>query len=139
MSLDFDCRMQVLRHCRTREFSTKIISRDEAAVFEQFKRSKYGFSWFFESTNLSLEDRNAYDWMVSFEELDARQEILERLEWSGAIVKAADGWHLTAKGRRMHAKLAREGRILKKKSRSKPVRTGRHEKQSKGPKVLMSA
>ena len=61
MSLNFDWRMQVLRHCRTREFSTKIISRDEAAVFEQFKRCKYGFSWFFESTNLSLEEmRDTY-------------------------------------------------------------------------------
>lgn len=134
-----DWRMQEIRHCRTRKFSTRILTREEVLVLEQFKRKIDGFSWFYESSTWSMEEKNAYAWMASFDELNGRADVLERLEWAGAILKAEDGWHLTAKGRKMHAKLAKEGRILKKKSRSKPVRTGRHEKQSKGPKVLMSA
>ena len=134
----FDWRMQEIRHCRTREFSTRIMSREEVAVLERFRRTG-SFSWFFENdARWTREEQNAYDWMVPYEELDGRNEALERLEWSGAVIKAGDGWHLTAKGRHMHAKLAREGKFSKRKSRSKPVRTGCHEKKLKGPKTLQA-
>ena len=66
-----DWRMQEIRHCRTRNFSTRILSREEILVLGQFKRKIDGFSWFYQllpplkGGSLQIgTDSSIHDWLV---------------------------------------------------------------------------
>lgn len=111
---------------RRNNFSTRIFTKDEILVFAQFKRG-IGFTgdYLVGSFDGNIAEANAYLWKIPIEKVCGKDEIFERLEWSGAIFKMENGWHLTAKGLQMRDRLAREGRFRTKKKRSKPVRIGR--------------
>ena len=112
--------------CRRKHFSTRMFTKDEVLVFSQFRRG-IGFlsDYLIGEFDGDAAEANAYLWKIPIEEACGKDEAFERLEWSGAVFRMENGWHLTAKGLQMRNRLASEGRFRTKKERSKPVRTGR--------------